>query len=105
MSKGVPSSYLSSPAVGIESPVWASILLNLCTPRGGGGLLVSYVHRCVNKKTMRKGTFFELDSAQRCHYFILSFRVGKMLFLKEKGILFTILQKVAEVRGYNQYAL
>ena len=67
---------------------------------GGVGLLVSCVHRCVNKKTTRKGTFFELDCAQRCHHFILSFRVGKMLFLKEKGIFFTILQKVAEVREY-----
>ena len=35
----------------------------------GGGACWSVVYRCVNKKKlMRKGTFFELGSAQRCHH-------------------------------------
>ena len=33
-----------------------------------GGACMSVVYRCVNQKTMRKGTFFELGSAQRCHH-------------------------------------
>ena len=57
---------------------------------------MSVVYRCVNKKTMRKGTFFR---AGQCAA-LSSFRVGKMLFLQEKGMFFTILQKVAEVREY-----
>ena len=60
--------------------------------KGGGGLAGQL---CTPMREQKK---HELDSAQRCHYFILSFRVGKMLFLKEKGIFFTMLQKVAEVR-------
>ena len=36
----------------------------------------------MNKKTMRKGTFFQ---AGQCAA-LSSFRVGKMLFLQEKGI-------------------
>ena len=38
------------------------------TAPGGGGACMSVVYRCVNKRTMRKGTFFELGSAQRCHH-------------------------------------
>ena len=34
---------------------------------GGGHLLVSCVPMRELKKTARKGTLFELDSAQRCH--------------------------------------
>ena len=29
---------------------------------------MSVVYRCKNKKIMRKGTVFELGSAQRCHH-------------------------------------
>ena len=36
----------------------------------GEGACGSVVYRCVNKQTMRKGTFFELDSAQRCHHLV-----------------------------------
>ena len=47
-----------------------------CYP-GGGGAFWSVVFRCVNKKTMRKGTFV---LAGQCAA-LSSFRVGKMLFL------------------------
>ena len=56
---------------------------------GGGGACMSVVYRCVNNKTMRKGTFFELGSAQRCHH-LRYFRVGKCYFCRKKGMFFTI---------------
>ena len=34
----------------------------------GEGTCWSDVYRCANKATTRKGIFFELGSAQRCHH-------------------------------------
>ena len=64
---------------------------------GGGALTWSVVYRCVNKKMMRKGTFFELGQCAA----LSSFRVGTMLFLGEKRVCFHKLNtKVAEIREY-----
>ena len=57
---------------------------------------MSVVYRCVNKKNMRKRTFFR---AGQCAA-LSSFRGRKNAIFVEKGMFFTILQKVAEVREY-----
>ena len=58
---------------------------------------MSVVYRCVNKKKSdEKGYFFR---AGQCAA-LSSFRVGKNAIFVEKGMFFTILQKVAEVREY-----
>ena len=65
---------------------------------GGGGTgregsaCWSVVYRCVDKKTMRKGTFFR---AGQCPA-LSSFRVGKMLFLQEKGMFFYKVYKMLQ---------
>ena len=58
----------------------------------GEGTPWSAVYRCVIKKTMRKGTFFQEGQCAA----LTSFRVGKMSFLWKKGMFFTILLKRCE---------
>ena len=55
---------------------------------GGGGACWSVVYRCVTKKTIRKGTFYELGSAQRCHHLGL-----EKCFFVGKGYVFTSFAK------------
>ena len=54
------------------------------------------MYRCVNKKNDEKGYFFR---AGQCAA-LSSFRVGNMLFLKEKGMCFTNFTKGCRIREY-----
>ena len=67
----------------------------ICSPGGGGGgaagrLLVDFVPM-LEQKTMRKGTFFKLGSAQHCHRLgsekqhFSGKRVGFLKYDKNKG--------------------
>ena len=66
----------------------------------GEGTPWSAVYRCVIKKTMRKGTFFQEGQCAA----LTSFRVGKMSFLWKKGMFFTILLKRCE-KGWTEASL
>ena len=65
-------------------------------PGAFAGQLCTDGPSCVNKKkkNMRKGTFFELGSVQRCHHL----GSEKCYFCRKRACFLQILQKVAEVR-------
>ena len=69
----------------------------VCVRKARGRFLVRYVPMR-EQKTMRKGTFFELGSAQRCYHFIIKGRKNAIFVGKRCVFFLQILQNVAESR-------
>ena len=69
------------------SIILTTLFLGRLSPKGGACWSVLY--QCVNKKPMRKGTFFQ---AGQCAV-LSSFRVGICYFLLKKGYVFHKLAK------------